>query len=46
MYRCVFSAMEAELAALYINAHEAMYIRIILKEMGHKTQTFISTIAN
>eukprot|EP00804_Cyclotella_cryptica_P026099 CCRYP_013955-RF/>CCRYP_013955-RF protein AED:0.47 eAED:0.47 QI:0/-1/0/1/-1/0/1/0/203 len=30
------SATEAELAALYINAREAIYIRIILKEMGHK----------
>jgi hypothetical protein len=27
---------EAELAALYIMAQEALYIRIILKEMGHK----------
>ena len=30
------SATEAELAALYINAREAVYIRIILDEMGHK----------
>ena len=30
------SATEAELAALYIMAREAVYIRIILKEMGHK----------
>jgi hypothetical protein len=30
------SATEAELAALYINAREAVYIRIILEEMGHK----------
>jgi hypothetical protein len=30
------SATEAELAALYIIAHEAVYIRIILEEMGHK----------
>ena len=29
-------ATEAELAALYIMAREAVYIRIILKEMGHK----------
>ena len=30
------SATEAELAALYIMAREAIYIRIILEEMGHK----------
>ena len=30
------SATEAELAALYITAREAVYIRIILEEMGHK----------
>ena len=30
------SATEAELAALYISAREAVYIRIILNEMGHK----------
>ena len=30
------SATEAELAALYISAREAVYIRIILDEMGHK----------
>ena len=30
------SATKAELAALYISAHEAVYIRIILDEMGHK----------
>ena len=30
------SATESELAALYIMAHEAVYIRIILEEMGHK----------
>ena len=30
------SATEAELAALYIMAREAVYIRIILDEMGHK----------
>ena len=29
------SATEAELAALYIMAREAVYIRIILEEMGH-----------
>ncbi len=29
-------ATDAELAALYIMAREAVYIRIILKEMGHK----------
>ena len=29
------SAAEAELGALYINAREAVYIRIILAEMGH-----------
>jgi len=29
------SAAEAELAALYINAREAVYIRQILHEMGH-----------
>ncbi len=38
------SATEAELAALYINAREAVYIRIILEEMGHKqTPTPIQT---
>ena len=30
------SATEVELAALYILVREAVYIRIILKEMGHK----------
>jgi hypothetical protein len=30
------SATEAELAGLYIMAREAVYIRIILEEMGHK----------
>ena len=30
------SATEAKLAALYIMAREAVYIRIILEEMGHK----------
>ena len=30
------SATEAELAALYIMVHEAVYICIILEEMGHK----------
>ncbi len=30
------SATEAELRALYIMAREAIYIRIILEEMGHK----------
>jgi hypothetical protein len=30
------SAIEAELAALYITAQEAVYIRIILMELGHK----------
>ena len=29
-------ATEAEIAALYIMAREAVYIRIILEEMGHK----------
>ena len=29
-------ATEAELAALYIIAQEAVYMRIILEEMGHK----------
>ena len=29
-------ATEAELAGLYIVAHEAVYIRIILKELGRK----------
>jgi hypothetical protein len=29
-------ATEAELAGLYIMVHEAVYIRIILKELGHK----------
>ena len=30
------SATEAELAALYVMAREAVYMRIILEEMGHK----------
>ena len=30
------SATEAELATLYIMAREAVYIRIVLKEMGHQ----------
>ena len=30
------SATEAELAALYIMAREAVHIHIILEEMGHK----------
>jgi hypothetical protein len=30
------SATEAELAAVYIMAPEAVYIRIILEEMGHQ----------
>ena len=30
------SATEAELAALYIMAREAVYMRNILEEMGHK----------
>ena len=32
----MISATEAELAALYIMAREAVYIRIILEEMGNK----------
>ena len=32
----MISATEAELAALYIMVREAVYIRIILEEMGHK----------
>ena len=32
----MLSATEAELAALCIMAREAIYIRIILEEMGHK----------
>ena len=32
------SATEAELAALYITAREAVYIRIILQELGHPQQ--------
>ena len=30
------SATETELAALYINELKAVYIRIILEEIGHK----------
>ena len=30
------SATKAELAGLYIMAREAVYIRIILEELGHK----------
>ena len=30
------SATETELAALYIVAREAVYIRMILEELGHK----------
>ncbi len=29
-------ATEAELAALYIMAREAVYMRMLLEEMGHK----------
>lgn len=40
MFNCtsavLTSAAEAELGALYINARKAVYIRQILKEMGHK----------
>ena len=32
----MISGIEAELAALYIMAREAVYIRIILEDMGHK----------
>jgi hypothetical protein len=32
----MLSATEAELAGLYIMAREAVYIRIILEELGHK----------
>jgi hypothetical protein len=32
----ISSATEAELAGLYIMAREAVYIRIVLEEMGHK----------
>jgi hypothetical protein len=31
----ISSATKAELAGLYIMAHKAVYIRIILKELGH-----------
>lgn len=38
------SAAEAELGALYINAKEAVYIRLILERMGHpQTATPIQT---
>ena len=38
------SAAEAELGALYINAREAIYIRLILERMGHpQTATPIQT---
>ena len=30
------SAVEAELGALYLNAKDAIYLRQILHEMGHK----------
>ena len=36
MKNVMSSAAEAELGALYIVAQEAMYIRIILEELGHK----------
>ena len=36
MKHIMSSAKEAELAALYIVAREAVYIRIILEELGHK----------
>ena len=39
------SATEAELAALYIMAREAVYIRIILGEAGHR-QSPSNTVAN
>ena len=36
MKHVMSSATEAELAALYIVAREAVYIQIILEELGHK----------
>ena len=39
----MLSATEAELAALYILAREAVYIRIILEEMGHKQPPHVIT---
>jgi hypothetical protein len=30
------SATEAELGVLYITAHEDVYLRIILEELGHQ----------
>ena len=32
----MISANEAELSALYITTRKAVYLRIILEEMGHK----------
>ncbi len=40
------SATEAELAGLYIMAREAVYIRIILEEMGHKQPPTLLQIEN
>ena len=39
MKNVMSSATKAELAGLYIMAHEAVYIRIILEELGHKQPT-------
>jgi hypothetical protein len=40
----MFSATEAELAGLYIMACKAVYIRIILEELGHmQTPTPLQT---
>ncbi len=39
------SATEAELAGLYIMASKAVYIRIILEELGHKQPlTLLQTV--
>ena len=40
------SATEAKLAALYTMAQEAVYIQIILEEMGHKQQLTPIQIGN
>eukprot|EP00956_Cyclotella_meneghiniana_P039132 scaffold166086_cov46-Cyclotella_meneghiniana.AAC.1 len=37
------SATEAELGALYIMAPEAVYMQLILEEMGHKWLMTLST---
>jgi hypothetical protein len=40
------SATKAELAYLYMMAGKALYIRIIIEELGHRPQATSHTITN